>query len=159
MEDYSFRWSLQPHIDTVLEGGISEGPEFYDKFGYVYFELGRWNKAEELQLQARDVCLKVLGEEHPDTLWAMGNLAVIYKDSGRWTEAEELELQVRDVRLKVLGEEHLDTLSAMGNLAVTYRNTGRWKEAEELQLQVRDVLLRCLGKNLQILCWPWGTSQ
>ena len=39
-EDYAFRQSLQPHIDTVLEDGNSAGPEFDERFGNVYFKLG-----------------------------------------------------------------------------------------------------------------------
>jgi Tetratricopeptide repeat len=34
----------------------------------------------------------VLGEEHPDTLTSMNNLASTYRDQGRWKEAEELEV-------------------------------------------------------------------
>ena len=67
-------------------------------------------EAEELHLQVRDVRLRVLGAEHPDTLLAMGNLAVTYWSQGRWKEAEELQLQVSNVRLRGLVEEHPDTL-------------------------------------------------
>ena len=31
---------------------------------------------------------KVLGAEHPDTLWAMRNLAVTYSNLRKWSEAE-----------------------------------------------------------------------
>ena len=62
--------------------------------------------------------LKVLGAEHPDTLWTMGNLAATYEHQGRWKEAEELELQVRDARLISLGAEHPDTLRTIDRIAV-----------------------------------------
>ena len=124
-EDCTFKWTLQHHIDRILEGGNSVDPGFYERFGWVYSETRRWKKAEKLQLQVRDGCLRVLGEDHSDTLSAMGNLAVTYRDQGRWKEAEELEVHVRDIRLRVLGEEHPDTLSAMGNLAATYSDQGR----------------------------------
>ena len=125
-EDYAFRRTLQPHLDTVLEGGISGGPELYEKFGLVYSEVGRWKDAEKLYVQAKEAALGVHGAEHPDTLWATENLATTYWNQGRWEEAEELDLHVKDVRLKVLGAEHPDTLSAMGNLAATYEHQGRW---------------------------------
>ena len=81
---------------------------------------------------------RVLGEEHPDTLTAMANLASTYSNQGRWKEAKELNVKVMEASLRVLGEEHPDTLTAMANLAATYRNQGRWKEAEELELPVLD---------------------
>ena len=60
----------------------------------------------------------MLGAEHPDTLRAMGNLAVTYRDQGRLKEAEELELQVRDARLISLGAEHPATLRTIELIAV-----------------------------------------
>jgi tetratricopeptide (TPR) repeat protein len=35
---------------------------------------------------------RILGQEHPDTLFSMANHAAIYKDQGRWKEAEEVEI-------------------------------------------------------------------
>ncbi|KAK0459053.1 hypothetical protein IW261DRAFT_1540773 [Armillaria novae-zelandiae] len=76
----------------------------------TYQNQGRWKEAEELQLQVLELRKKkeaeelelqvlelrntVLGEEHPDTLKAMANLAFMYQNQGRWKEAEELQLQV-----------------------------------------------------------------
>jgi Tetratricopeptide repeat len=50
----------------------------------------------------------MLGEEHPDTLASMANLASTYRNQGRWKEAKELEVQVIETRKRVLGEEHPD---------------------------------------------------
>ena len=41
---------------------------------------------------------RVLGQEHPDTLTSMANLASTYRSQGRWKEAEELEVQVMEAR-------------------------------------------------------------
>jgi len=61
--------------------------------------------------------LRVLGQEHPDTLSSMANLASTYRNQGRWKEAEGLELQVMETRKRVLGQEHPDTVASMANLA------------------------------------------
>ena len=55
-------------------------------------------EAEELHLQVRDVRLRVLGAEHPDTLLAMGNLAWMHLNQGRRKEAEDLLMGVGDDR-------------------------------------------------------------
>ena len=62
---------------------------------------------------------KVLGQEHPDTLNSMANLASTFWSQGRWKEAEELGVQVVEARKRVLGQEHPDTLTCMANLAMT----------------------------------------
>jgi hypothetical protein len=33
-----------------------------------------------------------LGEDHPDTLISIANLASTYRNQGRWEEAEQLEV-------------------------------------------------------------------
>jgi len=67
----------------------------------------------------------VLGQEHPDTLISMGNLATTYRIQGRFNKAEKLEVQVMETTIRVLGQEHPHTLTSMINLALTYRKQGR----------------------------------
>ena len=73
----------------------------------------------ELEMQVVETGKRVLGEEHPDTLISMGNLASTYRNQGRWDEAEELEVQVMETSKRVLGEGHPDTPTSMMNLAFT----------------------------------------
>jgi hypothetical protein len=63
---------------------------------------------------------RVLGEEHPDTLTSMGNLADTYRHQGRWKEAEELALQVLEKQTKVLGHSHPDTLATASWVARSF---------------------------------------
>jgi tetratricopeptide (TPR) repeat protein len=106
---------------------------------------GRYKEAEELQVQVIETRKRVLGDEHPDTLASIANLASTYRNQGRWKEAEELEVQVIETRNRVLGDKHPDTLTSMANLASTYWNQGRWKEAEELEVQVLETTKRVLS--------------
>ena len=78
-----------------------------------------------------------LGDEHPDMLMSMANLASTYRNQGRREEAEELGLQVIEKRKAKLGDEHPDTLMSMANLASTYWNQGHCDKAEKLH---RDTL-------------------
>lgn len=48
----------------------------------------------------------MLGEEHPDTLTAMGNLAVALDAQGHHAAARRLEERALEARKRVLGEEH-----------------------------------------------------
>jgi hypothetical protein len=76
---------------------------------------------------------EILGEDHPDTLWTMGNLAWTYYKLGRFLQAEELCAGALDKHRKVLGEDHPDTIRVMCNLALTYRVLNKVPEAEELE--------------------------
>ncbi|KAI9783322.1 MAG: hypothetical protein M1816_001420 [Peltula sp. TS41687] len=72
---------------------------------------------------------RVLGQEHPDTLNSMGNLASTFRDQGRWKEAEELQVQVMETRNRVLGQEHPSTLNSIDNLAWIWKSQSRNTEA------------------------------
>ncbi|KAF1969506.1 kinesin light chain [Bimuria novae-zelandiae CBS 107.79] len=117
------------------------------KCAMVLLSDGRYHEGEKLFVQVMETSSRVLGEEHPDTLTSMANLASTYRNQGRWKEAEVLDVQVIETRKRVLGEEHPSTLTSMTNLASTYRNQGRWKEAEKLEVQVLETSSRVLGED------------
>ena len=54
----------------------------------TYSDQGRWNEAEQLQVQVVDMLKKLCGAEHPNTFISMSNLASTYSNQGRWNEAE-----------------------------------------------------------------------
>jgi hypothetical protein len=56
---------------------------------------------------------RVLGDEHPNTLSSIANLAATYRNQGRLKDAEELQVQVMEMTKRVLGDEHPDTLSSI----------------------------------------------
>jgi hypothetical protein len=67
----------------------------------TYWNQGRWNEAEQLDIQVMDMRKKLLGAEHPDTLRSMANLASTYQIQGRWNEAEQLEHEVTNVKIRI----------------------------------------------------------
>jgi tetratricopeptide (TPR) repeat protein len=140
-----------PHVQSVLKSDVCKDLESRGKlawrFGTCLLQDGRYNEAEKQFVEAYKTDKKVLGQEHPDTLTSMGNLASTYWNQGRWKEAEDLEVLAMETRERVLGQEHPDTLTSMGNLASTYRNQGRWKEAEDLGALVMDTMKRVLGQE------------
>jgi hypothetical protein len=76
-------------------------------------------------MQVMQTKKRVLGDEHPDTLNSMHDLAGTYASQGRWKEAEELQVQAMQTRKRVLSDEHPDTLKSIISLAETYASQGR----------------------------------
>src|SRR4051794_2538722 len=60
---------------------------------------------------------ELLGEQHPDTLVAMNNLAQTLEAQGDLARARQLQEQVVAASRELLGEQHPSTLTAMNNLA------------------------------------------
>ncbi|KAL4946532.1 hypothetical protein BDV06DRAFT_87047 [Aspergillus oleicola] len=108
---------------------------------------GRYHEAEVLYNKLTRINREKNGEEHPDTLTSMANLASTYWNQGRWNKAKKLEVEVLETRKTVLGADHPDTLTSMANLASTYWNQGRWSEAEKLGVEVLETRKTVLGAN------------
>jgi hypothetical protein len=54
---------------------------------------------------------RVLGEEHPDTLTSMNNLALTFKDQGRNDDALKLMTECLSLSKRILGDSHPDTVA------------------------------------------------
>jgi hypothetical protein len=91
--------------------------------------------------------LRVLGDDHPDTLASRGNLAGAYESAGRLGEAIPLLEQNLTDRLRVLSDDHPSTLTSRGNLAYAYRSAGRLGEAIPLLEQNLTDRLRVLSDD------------
>lgn len=78
---------------------------------------GDFSSARRAQEQALEVCQRVLGSEHPDTLSSMGNIALTLRAQGDLAGALTLNEQALDIRRRVLGPEHPSTLRAERVLA------------------------------------------
>ena len=101
--------------------GASRHSEQHDQPCLDILESRTVERSEELDVQVMDIRKRVLGEEHPDTLTSMANLASIYWNQGRWKEAEELNVQVMEIRRRVLGEGQSHTLTSVDNLTLMLR--------------------------------------
>jgi serine/threonine protein kinase/tetratricopeptide (TPR) repeat protein len=132
-------------LDTELAGQPARLAKLQATLALTYHALGLDREAIPLQEKARDYYLAVCGQEHPDTLSTMHNLANSYDEAGRRAEALKLQEQVRALRRKVLGPEHPDTLLAMNSLASFYDEVGRRAEAFKLREEVLALCHKVLG--------------
>ena len=106
-------------MSTLTEGGRSDRDE------------GGSRSYRETQPEQQGV----LGEDHPNTLVAMSNVARLYGYQGRYAEAEPLFLATLEAQRRVLGDGHPNTLISMGNLSEIYVALGRAEEAEPLMIE------------------------
>ena len=94
-----------------------------------------------------EVRRRTLGEEHPDTLTAMANLAESLWSLGDAEAARELQEQTLEARRRTLGEEHPQTLTAMANLALSLWALGDAEAARELLEKTLEVRRRAVGEE------------
>jgi tetratricopeptide (TPR) repeat protein/NAD-dependent SIR2 family protein deacetylase len=89
--------------------------------------------------------VRLLGEEHPDTLASRNNLANALVEQGKYTEAETEHRAVLEISQRVLGAEHPNTLMSRNNLAAVLQEQGKHAEAEAEHRAMLEISQRVLG--------------
>lgn len=117
--------------------------------GSILFDAERFEEARELFMEIRQDSSNLLGPEHPQTLFAMSNLACAYRAEGLLSEAEDVDVTVLDIKKRTLDNQdgaHFSTVTSAANLASTYSCQNRWDEAEKLETWVLRERTRSLGE-------------
>jgi tetratricopeptide (TPR) repeat protein len=114
---------------------------------------GQYRQALTLQAQAVAGLQGMLGDDHPDTLHALNDLAEIRRDLGDLHRARDLFEQALAGRQRVLGEDHPDTLRSIHGLAVTRRHLGDLQGARHLLEQALIASRRVLGDDHPDTLW------
>ena len=112
---------------------------------HTHCSQGQLAEVEEVQVWVLEVCERVQGKEHPDTLAAGGNLASTCSEQGKHAEADKLRAGVLAVTLRVLGPEHPGTILHATNLAIAYIKLGKLAEAEVLLVDTLPLGWRVRG--------------
>ncbi len=112
----------QPLMEATILGAIGE----------TFGGLGLPAKSFTAFQRAATLRRETLGEDHPDTLAAMHNLAMAYQDAGEYDQAIPILEVTLAKRTDKLGGDHADTIESMNDLAVAYWEAGQVDRAISL---------------------------
>ena len=115
--------------------------------GMTYRDLGLYPEAQQQLETALSLRRRLLGEDHPDTLASMGDLAVLYRDQSKRAQAESILAKVLNVQRRVLGADRPETLESAHELAQLYEEEGKTALAEPLLTETLKVRRRILGED------------
>ena len=150
--DPAYKIRLVPHLmanftilSSIYNGMDCEDAallDLLDGIGGFLYSTGHWTE----EFAIRNFCLneltKLRGEEHPDTIRAMGKLARSFGKLGKLDEAASMKREVLEKRRMILGEEHPGTIMAMEYLASSLRGQGKLDEAASMQREVLEMRRR-----------------
>ena len=153
----------EKEAESLLRGALERhtenlGPDHPSVLRCLYYvteslcEQERWKEVFDLSNSLYKTQSRVLGEEHPQTLDTLNNLAIATQMVGMYEEAEKAFKKTLDSQEKVLGKssramfeviltlrtgpEHPDSLSTLNNLALLFEDQGRLKDAIALEQRV-----------------------
>jgi hypothetical protein len=90
-------------------------------------------------------CRRVLGDDHPQTLFSAEQLTVSLWELGQYEQAHRLGQDTLTRWRRILGDNHPDTLRSAYNLAVTLRESGQHEPAYRLGEDTLTRMRRVLG--------------
>src|SRR5262249_58025741 len=94
--------------------------------GRIHLIVGEVKQAEDLLTRARDLLEQNAGEDAPDTLDAIFDLAFVYWRQGDLNKDEPLSLRVLEGMRRLYGDNHRDTLQVVEHLAMRYTARGEF---------------------------------
>jgi non-specific serine/threonine protein kinase/serine/threonine-protein kinase len=115
--------------------------------GWTYFHLGLYERSEPHLLRSLELRRRLLGDDHPDTLYTVNELANLYTYQDRPDEAGPLYVETLGTRRRVLGRDHPETLASLNNLAMFHAAQGRFADAEVLFRETVERRERVLGED------------
>ena len=125
-------------VSTVYHVMNDDDKPIHNPLGQIGMFLsaaGRWTETYAVRAFQFSQMEVLYGQDHPDTLGSMNNLAVVLNNQGKYNEAEKMNRQALVLEETVLGKKHPSTLISMNNLAALLSSQGRYKEAEEMHRQ------------------------
>jgi Tfp pilus assembly protein PilF len=106
---------------------------------------GLYLAAEPLLRRALEVCERVLGPEHPDTLGSVSNLAQLLQNKGDCADAQPLHERALEAYERVFGPEDPNTLSSVSSLAALLQGKGDYTGALSLYERALKAYMEGLG--------------
>ncbi|KAK3939624.1 P-loop containing nucleoside triphosphate hydrolase protein [Diplogelasinospora grovesii] len=99
-------------LDIEAEEKAIEVIDVIELTGGFTTDIGSWGEAAAMKKEVLEKRQRILGDEHPDTISAMNNLANTLGDQGKLDEAVAMLKEVLEKMQRILGREHPHTLGS-----------------------------------------------
>lgn len=116
-------------LEVVAIGNPLDVAEMQMILGNSLLGLGQAEKAVLLFERLEKYLTSTFGNDHPDTLTCVSNLAACYLAAGRADDSLPLLERTLELRKTKLGPDHPETLNSFSNLASTYLAAGDIEKA------------------------------
>lgn len=127
----------QPAVEAELRSLI----------GRLYWEIGNYIQAENMQRAALALDQKLFGDRSPETATAWNDLGLALCKEDNLAAAETAHEQALALRRQLFGEENADVATSLNDLATVVRHQGRRTEAEALTRQALGIRQKLFGTN------------
>jgi tetratricopeptide (TPR) repeat protein len=117
----------------------AEGNQFHQQL--------RNREAQGKFQEGLEICLKVLGELHPEVASRYFDVGSSLRDQGKHAEALSRYRKALAIRQKVLGEQHSETANSYDSVGFCLVNLGKYAEGLRLLRQALAIRRKVLGEQ------------
>ncbi|MBL7493579.1 FxSxx-COOH system tetratricopeptide repeat protein [Frankia sp. AgW1.1] len=155
---YLFRWgdherslelAMQVH-ETWKQTTGEEAPEMVRLAGWLgrlHHANGHYDEAARINTRTLELCTRVHGEAHPETLLAMGNRVADLVAAGDFHGCLELAEERLRRATQALGPDHPSRLVAAHEVGAALRLVGSYEEARRADEATWSLRATVLGEN------------
>jgi tetratricopeptide (TPR) repeat protein len=120
-------------LETITNNDDGQYVGIISRLAYSCIEKFQYEEAEKLYKESLEKMKVMRGENHPQTIIVMMNLANVYEKQNKpYDQVEAIRKECLEKSFVIYGKDHLTTLSCMSNLAMSYFIQGKLDEAEKL---------------------------
>ncbi len=144
-------WFLNKHSSECSQEQIASLQNLLGNWRYL---KGNYKSAQSFLEQSLKIRMDLYGEEHPQTIISMNNLAMILWENGQFSESKILFTRSLEASKKVFKEDHLDVIITLNNLGWVSWEMGEFQEAKALlnqSLSLSKKLDACDPDFLQVV--------
>lgn len=113
----------------------------------LYSRQEKYKESEALYLEAKNICERVFGKNHPLYASAIRGLAYIYYDQDLYIESENLFIEARNIYAKIFGKNHPLYASLSKNIADLYSIQRKYIEATPFYMESSEMFLNQVQNN------------
>ena len=134
-----------PH--TAKDPESLQALEAMTQMGWILYQQGHDQEAEELIRKTIDIESRVLGRNHTLTLQSRDHLAWVLIRQAHYSDVEKMERDIVDVSSRTFGPEDARTLQYKDSLAISLARQSKFSEAEAIYSKQLEVERRTLGPD------------
>lgn len=146
LRDPSVGEIIQPSQQALKDAKLSLAALQFNLSSY-YNAMHDYNSSAPIAQASLASRETVLGNEHPDTIYSMQNLAWVLNGQGKHDEAEKLNRQALSLGRRTLGTNDSLVLHSMLDLTWILKNQNKFDEAEKLGRQTLALSIQALGRE------------
>jgi eukaryotic-like serine/threonine-protein kinase len=125
--------------------------EFGALIGGLFREIGKFDRAEEMDRAALAIRRRQFGSDSPEAAASLNELGLALMSKSKLSEAEAADGEALAIRRRLFGKESALTARSMNDLSCVYREEGRLTEAEPMAREALAIRQRLFGnENLDV---------